>query len=165
MQPAHLRDSANLWIFTGIWTALSQASSFKSSYFRFVLFCSLQIFSSLRPSHETHIPSCQCWFLCPCLSFFFFFSFPSSNFNMSPGLSLKISSATANKPLCISDASIWIKKPSDLVLKTEQRALEDTWRWVLDTYLNSNLEYRKSKQILNIFSAFTIKLLWACCNV
>ncbi|OPJ69064.1 hypothetical protein AV530_013099 [Patagioenas fasciata monilis] len=47
------------------------------------------------------------------------FGYLCSNFNKPPGLALKISSATANK-------------------------LSYTWRRVLNTHLDTNLEYRKN---------------------
>lgn len=151
MQLAHLQDLADLWMFT----APRQAISFESTCFLFVLFffCSCQIFSSPRLSQETPIPSCQYCFLCPCLVLFFpFFPFfPATTLISLLGLSLEISSATLNKLVCISDASIWIEKPNDLVLSFVQRTFEGTWRWITNTDLGSNLAHRKINTFLSFF--------------
>lgn len=50
-----------------------------------------------------------------------------------------------------SDVCICIKKPNDLVLKTEQRSLEDIWRWILDTHLNSTWSTEKVNTFLKFF--------------
>lgn len=151
MQLAHLQDLADLWMFT----APRQAISFESTCFLFVLFffCSCQIFSSPRLSQETPIPSCQYCFLCPCLVLFFpFFPFfPATTLISLLGLSLEISSATLNKPACISDASIWIKKPNDLVLSFVRRTFEGTWRWITNTGPGLQLSTQKNKHIFKLF--------------
>lgn len=139
--------SKYLWIFTDIWEVLSQASYFKSSYFCFSLFCFSRYF--LLSGHLMRVTSlaANTDF---CVHVWIFFC-PAPTLISLLGLlwrfllQLQINS---HVPLMLL---FGLKKLSDLVLKTEQRTLEDTWRWVLNTHLNANLEYRKEVNTLKIF--------------
>lgn len=140
--------SKYLWIFTDIWEALSQASYFKSSYFWFSLFCFSRYF--LLSGHLMRVTSlaANTDF---CVHVWIFFFSPAPTLISLLGLlwrfllQLQINSHVSLMLL------FGLKKLSDLVLKIEQRTLEDMWGWVLNTYLDANLEYRKKVNTFNIF--------------